>query len=62
LRELENKELRRIFGPKREEITRGWRKSHNVERCNLYFSPNVTTVVKSKRIRQMGHVAGMRQS
>jgi hypothetical protein len=56
---LENRVLRRIFGLKREEVTRGWRKLHNKKLCNLYASPHVIRVIKLGRIRCSGHVAGM---
>jgi hypothetical protein len=49
---------RRIFGPKREE-DRSWRKLHNDELHNLYSSPNIVTVIKSRRMRWAGHVARM---
>jgi hypothetical protein len=51
--------LRRIFGPKRHEMTRGWRKLHNEELHNLYFSPSIIRMMKSKRIRWAEHVARM---
>jgi len=57
LRVFENRVLRRIFGPKREEVTGEWRKLHNEEVNDLYFSPNVVRVIKSRRIRWAGHVA-----
>jgi hypothetical protein len=50
-RASENKALRRIFGPKREEVTGGWRRLHNEELHNLYYSPNRTN---SKGIRCIG--------
>jgi hypothetical protein len=46
LRVFENKVLRRIFGPKRDEVTRAWRKLHNEELNDLYFSPNIVRVIK----------------
>jgi len=49
--------LRRIFGPKRDEVTGEWRKLHNEELNNLYSSPNIVRVIKSRRIRWAGHVA-----
>jgi hypothetical protein len=55
----ENRVLRRIFGPKREEIARGWRRLHNEELHNLYASPNITRVIESRRMRWAGHVARM---
>jgi hypothetical protein len=48
---LENRVLRRIFGPKRDEVTGGWRKLHNEELHNLYSSPSIIRMVKSKRMR-----------
>ena len=53
----EPKELRRIFGPKRNEITREWRKLHNEELNYLYCSPSIIRVIKSRRMRWAGHVA-----
>jgi hypothetical protein len=58
LRVFENRVLRRIFGPKREEDG-SWRKLHNDELHNLYSSPNIVTVIKSRRMRWVGHVARM---
>ena len=55
---FENRVLRRIFGPKRDEVTGEWRKLHN-ELNNLYFSPNIVRVIKSRRMRWAGHVARM---
>jgi hypothetical protein len=46
-------------GPKRDEVTGGWRKQHNEELCNLYSSPSITRSIKSRRIRWAGHVARM---
>jgi hypothetical protein len=46
LRVSENSVLRRIFGPKREEVVRGWRRLHNEELHNLYASPNIIRVIK----------------
>jgi hypothetical protein len=51
LREFENKVLRRIFGPKRDEVTGEWRKLHNVELHNLYSSQNIIRQIKSRRMR-----------
>jgi hypothetical protein len=55
---LENRMLRRVFGPNKEEI-RGWRKLHNEELYNLYCSPSIIRIIKSKRLRWGGHVARM---
>jgi hypothetical protein len=51
--------LRRIFGPKRDEVTGEWRKLHNEELNNMYFSPNIVRVIKSRIMRWAGHVARM---
>jgi len=59
LRVFENRVLRRVFGPKREEVTGEWRKLHNEELCNLYSLPNIVRVVKSRRMRWAGHVTRM---
>jgi hypothetical protein len=59
LRVFENRVLRRIFGPKRDEVTREWRKLHIEELNDLYFSPNIIRVIKSRRMRWAGHVARM---
>jgi len=56
---FENRVLRRIFGPKRDEVPREWRKVHNEELNDLYCSPNVILVIKSNRIRWAGHVASI---
>jgi hypothetical protein len=58
LRIFENRMLRRIFGPKREEDG-SWRKLHNDEFHNLYSSPNIVRVIKSRRMKWAGHVAHM---
>jgi hypothetical protein len=50
LRVFENRVLRRIFGPKRDEVTKEWRKLHNKEHNDLYFSPNILWVIKSRRM------------
>jgi hypothetical protein len=55
---FENRVLRRIFGPKRDEVTGEWRKFHNEELHNLYSSPDIRQV-KSRRMRWAGHVAHM---
>jgi hypothetical protein len=59
LRVFENRVLRRIFGPKRDEVTGGWRKLHNEKLHNLYSSPSVIRMIKSKRMRWARHVAWM---
>jgi hypothetical protein len=59
LRVSENRVLRRIFGPKRDEVTGGWRKLHNEELHCLYSSPSIIRVIKSRRMRWAGHVARM---
>jgi hypothetical protein len=56
---FENKVLRRIFGPKRDEVTGEWRRLHNKELYALYFSPNIIWKIKLKRLRWAGHVARM---
>jgi hypothetical protein len=58
LRVFENKVLRKIFGPKKEE-DRSWRKLHDDELHSLYSSPNIVRVIKSRRMRWTGHVARM---
>ena len=55
LRVFENRVLR-LFGPKRDEVTREWRKIHNVELHDLYSSPNIVGVIKWRRMRLAGHV------
>jgi hypothetical protein len=49
----------RIFGPKRDEVTGGWRKLHNEELHNLYSSPSIIRMIMSRRMRWAGHVACM---
>jgi hypothetical protein len=56
---FENRVLRRIFGPKRDEVTGEWRKLHNDKLHNLYSSPNILRIIKSSRMRWSGHVARM---
>jgi hypothetical protein len=58
-RVLENRVQRRIFGPKRDEVTGEWRKLHNEELCDLYISPSIIRIMKSKKMRWAGHVARM---
>jgi hypothetical protein len=57
---FENRVLRRIFGPKRDEVTREWRKLHNKELHDLYSSPSITRIMKSRRMRWAGHEWGRR--
>jgi hypothetical protein len=59
LRVLENRVLRRIFGPKRDGVTGGWRKLHNQDLHNLYSSPSKIRIIKSRRMRWAGHLARM---
>ena len=61
LRVFENKVLRKVFGAKRDEITRDWRKLHNAELHAFYYSPNIIRNLKSRRLRWEGHVARMEQ-
>jgi hypothetical protein len=56
---FENRVLRRLFGPKRDEVTEEWRKLHNEELRDLYSSPSVIRIIKSRRMRWAGHVARM---
>jgi hypothetical protein len=56
---FENRVLRRIFGPRRDEVTGEWRKLHNEELHNLYSSPYIIRQVKSRRMRWAGHMARM---
>jgi hypothetical protein len=59
LRVFENRVLRRIFGQKRDEVTGGWRKLHNEELSDLYSSPSIIRIIKSRTMRKAGHVARM---
>jgi hypothetical protein len=59
LKVFENRVLRRIFGPKRDEATGQWRRLHNEELNDLYSSPNIIRVIKSRRMIWAGHVARM---
>ena len=59
LRLFENRVLRRIFGPRRDEVTGEWRKWHNEELNGLSSSPNIVRMIKSRRMRWAGHVARM---
>ena len=56
---FENMVLRRIFGPRRDEVTGEWRRLHKEELSDLYSSPNIVRVIKSGRMRWAGHVARM---
>jgi hypothetical protein len=59
LRVFENRVLGRIFGPKRDDVTGEWRKLHNEELRDLYSSPSIIRIIKSRRMRWAGHVARM---
>jgi hypothetical protein len=59
LRVFENRVLRRIFGPRRVEVAGRWRKLHNEELRDLYSSPSIIRIIKSRRMRWAGHVARM---
>jgi len=59
LRVFENRVLRRVFGPSRDEVTGELRRLHNEELNDLYSSPNIVRVIKSRRMRWAGHVARM---
>jgi hypothetical protein len=61
LRVFENRVLRRIFGPKRDKVTGEWRKLHNEELHDLYSSPTVIKIIKSRRMRWAGHVSRMEE-
>ena len=58
LRVFENRVLRRIFVPKRDEVRGEWRKLHNEELNNLYFLPSIVWVIKLRRMKWAGHVYG----
>jgi len=61
LKVFENRVLKRIFGPKRDELTMEWRKLHDEKLNDLYSSPKIVWVVKARRMRWAGHVARMRE-
>ena len=61
LRVFENRVLRRIFGPRRGRVTGQWRKLHNQELNDLFYSPSIVRVIKSRRLRWSGHVARMEE-
>jgi hypothetical protein len=54
---IENRMLRRIFGPKREEVVGDWRRLHSEGIHNLYTSPDIISVIKSRKMGWVGHVA-----
>jgi hypothetical protein len=56
---FENRVLRRIFGPKRDEVTGEWRKLYNEELHDLYSSPSIIRIIRSRRMRCVGHVTLM---
>jgi hypothetical protein len=58
---LEKRVLRRIFGPKRDEVIGGWRKLHNGELRNVYSSPSIIRMTKWRRMRWAGHLVRMRK-
>jgi hypothetical protein len=58
---FENRVLRRIFGPRRDEVIGGWRKLHSEELHGLYSSPRIIRVIKARRMRWAGHVARMEE-
>jgi hypothetical protein len=59
LKVFENRMLRRLFGPKRDEVTGYWSKLHNEKLHDLYSLPNILRVIKSRRMRLVGHVVRM---
>jgi hypothetical protein len=61
LRVFENRVLRRTFGPKRDGVTGGWRKLHNEQLRDLYYSQSIIRIIKSRRMRWAGHKPRMRE-
>jgi hypothetical protein len=61
LRVFENRVLKRIFGQKRDEMTGGWKKLHNEELRDLYSSPGIIKMMKSRKMRRARHVARMKE-
>jgi hypothetical protein len=61
LRAVENRVLERIFSPKGDEVTGEWRRLHKGELCALYFSPKIIRMIKSRRLRWVGHVRRVRE-
>jgi hypothetical protein len=61
LRVFQNRVLKKIFGPKRDEVMGGWRKLHNEDHHNLYSSPSIIRMIKSRRMIWAGHVARMKR-
>jgi hypothetical protein len=54
---FQNRMLRRIFGPKRDELTRGWKKLHNEDLNNLYSAPNIIKMINRRSVRWAGYLA-----
>jgi hypothetical protein len=59
---FENRMLRTVFGPKRDEVTGGWKKLHNEELNDSYSSPSIIRIIKSRRMKWAGHVARMEEN
>jgi hypothetical protein len=62
MRVFESRVLRRVFGPKRDEVAGGWREMHNEDLHNSYSSPSIIRIMKSRRMKWAGHVAPMGES